>query len=243
MKLACQNHPDRNAAAHGLGSACYMRQRRAETRAQYQALYDANIAAGRKIKGPVPRRDVSAPGAGVLGLLRVWSHEFEARLRAKIDASGGPSASHLWLGTKNRGGYGVATLGGSFALAHRLVHALATGDATAEVVMHTCDNPSCVNPAHLRSGTHMENMADMRAKGRGAKPTADHLRDRASHPRARPVQTPFGDFPSATLAAEALGLHARAVALYCQRGVMSEERAGYLRPDDDPAKPGWRYAR
>lgn len=238
MKLACLNHPDRTSYALGLCSACYMRQRRADKRAQYQALYDANIAAG--IKGQTTaRRDAAPTGAGVLMLLQVWDADLEARFRSKIDASVGPDACHIWTGTKNKAGYGAASLAGQFVLAHRLSHALATGDATAQVVMHTCDNPSCVNPAHLRSGSHMENMADMRAKGRSAKPTADHLRVRDRHPAARPVQTPFGSFPSATLAAEALGMRVRTVARYCACGEFCDD--GYYRADDDRRKPGWRY--
>lgn len=37
------------------------------------------------------------------------------------------------------------------------------------VVMHSCDNPGCVNPAHLSVGTNKENVDDRQSKGRQAR--------------------------------------------------------------------------
>lgn len=36
-------------------------------------------------------------------------------------------------------------------------------------VMHSCDTPLCVNPRHLRKGTHVENVRDMHLKQRQGK--------------------------------------------------------------------------
>lgn len=74
-----------------------------------------------------------------------------------------------WLGSKDHNGYGsfyVSPARGSI-LAHRFSYELASGRPTApEVVMHSCDTPSCVNPAHLRLGTMKDNSEDMVSKGR-----------------------------------------------------------------------------
>lgn len=43
------------------------------------------------------------------------------------------------------------------------------------IVMHACDVPLCVNPAHLAIGTVKDNQHDSRAKGRATVGSASHF--------------------------------------------------------------------
>jgi hypothetical protein len=55
-------------------------------------------------------------------------------------------------------------------------------DKKSPIVMHSCDNPPCCNPAHLKKATHLENARDREAKSRGGQtgnPTAGESRPNA----------------------------------------------------------------
>ena len=77
----------------------------------------------------------------------------------------------IWLGAIDKRGYGRFQVGTwrnkHTVFAHRFAYETFVGPLTAsDVVMHTCDNPPCQTPSHLRSGSHADNVADKVSKDR-----------------------------------------------------------------------------
>lgn len=75
-----------------------------------------------------------------------------------------------WTRAKTKSGYGCITLRQRFLYAHRIAYFLSYGEPPVGKtnVCHTCDNPSCCNPAHLFPGSTKDNSVDMVKKGRSA---------------------------------------------------------------------------
>jgi hypothetical protein len=95
-----------------------------------------------------------------------------ARFYSKV-AVKSPDECWLWLASLDDKGYGAFKLSGRMQKAHRVSWLFAHGDTGGLGVLHSCDTPACVNPAHLFLGTHSDNMKDCAAKRRLRSPSRE----------------------------------------------------------------------
>ena len=91
----------------------------------------------------------------------------EGRFWQKV-TKGNPDVCWEWNSNRSYNGYGRFRMPAGWYGAHRIAYTLTKGlIAKDALVLHTCDNPGCVNPGHLWLGNQTDNMADMFKKGRG----------------------------------------------------------------------------
>jgi HNH endonuclease len=92
------------------------------------------------------------------------------RLWSQVDKSPGYGPKGdcwRWTGDKAGKGYGRFQVNGKTYRVHQLSFEIANGYRTPGLlVMHSCDTPDCVNPAHLSEGTNADNLRDARLKNR-----------------------------------------------------------------------------
>ena len=105
-----------------------------------------------------------------IGLSRAdFNRTLSQRFASKCDSADARGCIP-WIGGKTIKGYGILRASARVkTCAHRIAWVLKHGDLSPNVlVLHRCDNPSCVNVDHLFLGSAQENTNDMVSKARHA---------------------------------------------------------------------------
>ena len=116
--------------------------------------------------------------------MATWQERFWAKVNKGTDAE-----CWEWNASRNSFGYGQLTIVGPNGkrprTTHRLSWELHVGPIPEGMcILHRCDNPPCVNPAHLFIGTKADNYRDMRAKGRDGSYNRQKTHCKYGHPFA-----------------------------------------------------------
>jgi len=101
---------------------------------------------------------------------------------------------HLWTASTNKFGYGKLAVGSNnWTLAHRFSYELNKGEVPEGLcVLHTCDNPACVNPEHLYLGDYKQNAVDREQRQRGNHAFGEkHGRNKLSVDSVRKIREEF----------------------------------------------------
>jgi len=138
----------------------------------------------------------------------------QARFDTKYDIQ--PNGCWLWNMYRDADGYGQFTINANkkkyMLRAHRFSWLIANQcdwPSDRPVARHTCNNPGCVNPAHIIPGSVKENTEDAIRNG-------THYNGTNSKKRA--CSTPIGNFDSLAAAGRALNVSTRKVWDRIQQG-------------------------
>jgi hypothetical protein len=149
----------------------------------------------------------------------------------------GRDACWEWTASLSRDGYGCVAYEGSLQLAHRVsLKLIGINVPNDKCVLHSCDNPSCVNPTHLRVGTQSENVSDSIQRGRHRGATGDQ-----NSSRIYPERRPRGDNHWARSRPELLPIGERNGSAKLSPADVLEIRASYTGKRGDLPRLGRKY--
>lgn len=153
-----------------------------------------------------------------------------ARFWAKVE-SGAPDECWEWRGARSTGGYGRMCVAGRIRPAtHISLHIAGRPLGPGQLARHSCDNPPCVNPAHLGAGDQLANMGDARARGRTARGNRHGRRVLTEQQVVELRQRRYGGESLASIA-RAFGI-SQAGASLVARGLKWPDAPGPLTPRD-----------
>ena len=93
------------------------------------------------------------------------AHKTYSDLKARTTITN--SGCWLWLGSKDRIGYGAVWHDSKMYKVHRLMYQLSVGQIWHGLeIDHVCFQPSCINPQHLRTVTRKENCSHRKSRFR-----------------------------------------------------------------------------
>ncbi len=99
--------------------------------------------------------------------LMAFAEADHERFWSKVEKKSHPKGCWEWTASSSNKGYGFFGIGGFNFLSHRVSFFITNGTLPhGLVIRHSCDNPKCFNPAHLRPGTMQDNHTDMHSRGR-----------------------------------------------------------------------------
>ena len=123
----------------------------------------------------------------LFGMPRHRRHEWLPAFWLRVNKGDNEDACWLWMGARTSDNYGIVNVNRHIIRAHRLSLLIAKGSLSLDrYVLHRCDCPPCVNPAHLFLGSAADNAADMRAKHR-------HSRRKLTTSAAREIRTRYAN--------------------------------------------------